>query len=892
MTSTDSSGAPTRPAAERDPDLATVTALAMAMGEAERRAFLASVFVTDARARAEIDSRVRAMLRQLNREAELPTLEDGTTPPRYRILRLIGRGGMGSVYLAERSDGAFRQQVALKTLHGDADLYPEFVARMAAERQILASLNHPNIARLLDGGTDERGAPYLVMEYVEGCSLAQYCTRQSLDPRARVRLFLKVLAAVQAAHQALVVHRDLKPANILVDGAGEPKLLDFGIAKLLGNELHAAQGLKTETGCAPMTLRFAAPEQVLDQPVTVAVDLYALGLVLYELLVESPPYPAEYLNPARLGLAIATVDPIVPSVAAKAHADRSRARTLSGDLDAILLKALRKRPADRYASVQQFADELSRWLDGRPVEARHGETLYRLRRQLQRHWLPVVAGAAIVAALSMAAWHWRAERDSALASARFLADLMVSVDPTVGAGHQLSARELIDQGAERIRAGLDLSPVVRQRLVATLGQVYLNLGEPARAAAFVEQAAQEVGDIESRLALARLRVDQARYPEALQLLDDLSDPVLHPEQRVWARALRIEADFMLGRIDAGKQGLADWMGALREDPQLTPEGRATAWLKASSLSISTADAGFCRSALHEAEAQVRPAIAADSYWLAEMRRLQARCENVGGNPKLALALGEQALDRVRQRFGPRHPRVAEVLIELSIPLVLLEQYPRATELVEEAIAILEAAAATESEIHANAQLELARIARNAGDPARALALSEGGIARLRSLPNVRPDNLARALNNHALGLADQRQFEAAAAAYEESLVIMQPLGLPTEAYLQANLGRLYCDDLKQAERGAERLHTALALIRQHRMDNGWFLANTESNLGVCLAMAGNFAAAEPLLRGAIEPLSLSLGADNIRTVNAEQRLQKLLEAKARGDTRADVQVYR
>jgi len=892
MTSADSSSQPTSPPVARKVDPEALAALTSGVPEAGRDIDPDSLFVTDASGRAEIDSGLRAMLGWLNDVPATPAAESGSPMPRYRIVRLLGRGGMGAVYLAERSDGEFTQRVALKTLHSEAEIHPEFASRMAAERQILANLNHPNIAHLLDGGTDARGAPYLVMEYVEGCSLSQYCAQHHLDLRQRIALFLKVLGAVQAAHQALVVHRDIKPANILVGASGEPKLLDFGIAKLLADDPHATHVLQTQTGCAPMTLRFAAPEQVLGQPVTVGVDIYALGVVLYELLTDVPPYPPQHLNPAKLAHAIATVDPIAPSAAAVARGDRARARALAGDLDAILLKALRKRPSERFASVQQFADDLARWMEGRPVGARQGNAMYRLRRQVRRHWLPIAASCAIVAALGVAAWIWRAERDSALASARFLSDLMVQVDPTVSAGFQLSARELIDQGAERIRNGQDIPPMVRQQLAATLGKVYLNLAEPIRAASFVEQAAQQIGDAESILTLARLRVDQARYPEALEILQGLASADLGVEQRARVNALRIECDFALGRTDQGRQGLEAWIAALRADRLLSPQGRANAWLKASKLSISTFDATFCRSVQREAEDQVGREAASGDFWLAEMRRLQANCENVGGDPQRSLALGEQALDLVRQRFGPAHPRVAEVLMELSIPLVLLEQYPRATALVEQAIAILDAASASQSELYANAQLELARIARNAGDASRALELGAHGIALLRSLPNVRPDNLARALNNHALGLADLKRFEAAAAAYEESLAIMRPLGLPTAAYLYSNVGRLYCDDLKQPEPGAERLRTALELIQQHQMDNGWFAANTQSNLGVCLAMAGDFAAAEPLLRDAIAPLTEALGADNVRSVNARQRYQKLLDAKARGETRADVQVYR
>jgi eukaryotic-like serine/threonine-protein kinase len=871
-------------------DFDQVAALALRMPAEERRDFLEAVFVTDIQARAKVEARVRDTLQQTRvPDAVVPAEERSQ---RYRILEVLGRGGMGTVYLAERSDGEFIQRVALKTLNSDVDQESAFLARFAAERQILANLSHPNIARLLDGGRDDRGVPYLVMEYVDGGkSIDGYCRHHGLDTRARVRLFLKVLSAVQSAHHALVVHRDIKPANILVTPQGEPKLLDFGVAKLLGGGPSAAHLVQTQAGLVPMTLRFASPEQVLDQPITVAVDIYALGVVLYELLAGTAPYPASHMSAARLAVAIASMDPLPPSAAARQSGQPGPARVLRGDLDAILLKVLRKRPQERYTSVQRLSDDLSRWLDGRPVEARQGNLAYQLRRQLRRHWLPVMAAGAVLLALSVIAWTWRAERDSAAATANLLTELITTIDPAVSTGFALSARELIDQGAERISIDAGIPALVRERLLSTLGKAYLNLGEPGRAAPFVEQSWREHGDAESAIDLARLRIKQARYPDALELLRPLPARALSAAQARRVQSLVIESDFAMGRMEDGKRALLGLMEALQNDTLLSATEHARAWIQASELAQHTRDIALCRDAVAQAERATLELASADPMLLTGVRRVQATCENNGGDLRRATALGEEALQRVREQFGPAHPRVAVALLALSEPLVLLEEFQRAAAMMDEAEAILRASSNTQSETYANVLLESARISRNSGDPARARQISSEAIALLRSLPNVRPDNLARALNGHALQLADLKHFDEAAAHYEAALAIMQPLGLPSEAFLYANLGRLYCDDLKQPGLGAERLQMAIRIIHDRQMDNGWFAANTESNLGVCHAMAGDFAAAEPLLRGSIEQLTSALGAENVRTSNARRRYANFIAARKRGESRPDVQVY-
>jgi len=281
----------------------------------------------------------------------------------YRVVRELARGGMGVVYLAERADGQFEQRVALKLMKRGMDS-EEIHQRFLAERQILAQLTHPHIARLLDGGVSNEGQPYFAIEYVDGTAITAHCEARQLGVEQRLRLFLDVCDAVRYAHQNLVVHRDLKPSNILVTADGQAKLLDFGIAKLLRQETGET-GL-TQTGLRVMTPEYAAPEQVLGEPVTTATDVYALGAVLYELLTGRRAHHLQSRTPTEVERVICEVEPEAPS-AVTTGALRKRLR---GDLDTIALTALKKEPERRYPTVEQLASDVARFLGGLPVTAR------------------------------------------------------------------------------------------------------------------------------------------------------------------------------------------------------------------------------------------------------------------------------------------------------------------------------------------------------------------------------------------------------------------------------------------------------------------------------------------------------------------------------------------
>ena len=374
----------------------------------ERSRFLDQACQGDTALRAEVESLLAAD-EQASREflegqaidevtavagephSSMPSLE-GVRIGSYRVLEEIGHGGMGTVYRAVRADDQYSQQVAIKVMRGgwgDAAT----IERFRAERQILANLQHANIARLLDGGTADDGRPYVVMEYVEGRPIDQYSKAHKLSMRARLELFRTVCSTVAFAHQRLVIHRDIKPGNILVTEQGEPKLLDFGIAKILDDE--QAGGEATVTMVRLLTPEYASPEQVRGTPVTTATDVYSLGVVLYGLLTGRRPYGIANRTPHEMVQAVLTEEPERPS----AVVSGAEQRRLRGDLDNIVMKALRKEPERRYASVEQFSDDIRKHLEGLPVSARPDTVMYRSSKFVRRHRVAVIAAGLAVLAL-------------------------------------------------------------------------------------------------------------------------------------------------------------------------------------------------------------------------------------------------------------------------------------------------------------------------------------------------------------------------------------------------------------------------------------------------------------------------------------------------------------
>jgi len=406
-------------------------------------------------------------------------LVEGSLVGAYRLIREIGRGGMGTVWLAERSDGTMKRQVALKLpriVWGDA-----FFERLAREREILATLAHEHIARLYDAGVDAQGRPFLAMEYVDGEPIDAYCRANSLALRERIGLLLQVMAAVAHAHARLVVHRDLKPGNILVTKHARVQLLDFGIAKLLEGDLTSQTAL-TELAGRALTPDYASPEQIRGEPLGTTSDVYSLAVVAYELLAGGRPYRLKRASAAELEEAIAMVEPPLASASA---GDSRIARQLRGDVDSILNKALKKSPGERYQTMDAFAQDLRRYLAGQPVEARPDRFAYRAARFVSRYRLQVAAGAlvavAMVAGTSLAMWQAHEARRAA-ETAQAVQGFIESVfkansgdqsDPT--AARATTARELLDRGADRIERELASAPEAQLRLYDLLAGMYAEM---------------------------------------------------------------------------------------------------------------------------------------------------------------------------------------------------------------------------------------------------------------------------------------------------------------------------------------------------------------------------------------------------------------------------------
>jgi hypothetical protein len=635
----------------------------------------------------------------------------------FRLLREIGRGGMGTVWLAERADGQFAQQVAIKLIRSGWDA-ADGHTRFRAERQILAGLTHPNIARLIDGGVDGEDRPWLALEYVDGVDLRTYCERAGLGIAARLRLFLIVCAAVAHAHARLIVHRDLKPSNLLVTPAGEVKLLDFGIAKLVD------AGDAGVSAARVFTPEYAAPEQVRGEPVTTAVDVHALGLLLYELLTGRRPYRLARSTPAAYERAILDQEPARPSQAvlqagggSDAPVSRRLHRALRGDLDAIVLKALRKDPAHRYASVAELAADLEHHLAGRPVAARRGGWRYRAGRFVRRHALAAGLAAAAVlalaAGLTAALWQAaeaRAQRDLARSESgkaeqtiQFLLDIFRSADPALTRGRKVTAEELLQRGVERIdRHRLD-DAAMRYGLLVAMGEAYLGIGDLGRAYPLFERALtvqREAlpGDTLKRvralvlmgrsrgggddLALAGRHLDEA----ADLLPAEAADGELAADLLVSRGINRLALGDAAGAIDDMARGVA-LFGATRGpgDSQTASAAITLSW--AYDEQDRVADA---RAVLTPVVAALRAAPNENPARLADALDALANTYTAASEAGEAVALRREALAITRRLYGDAHGYVQIRLNNLAFSLLRAHDYAGANAAMKESLAGVQA----------------------------------------------------------------------------------------------------------------------------------------------------------------------------------------------------------
>jgi eukaryotic-like serine/threonine-protein kinase len=484
-------------------------------------------------------------------ETETGTFASGQLVGAYRLQKEIGRGGMANVWLAERADGSFARQVALKLPH-ISYARRDLIGRFMRERNILASLEHPNIARLYDAGVSENGIPYLAMEYVEGKPISQYAQENSLDIPARLHLFLQVLDAVQFAHERLVIHRDLKPSNILVSNQGEVRLLDFGIAKLLGQDQLTNETELTQSAGRALTLDYASPEQVRGESLTTASDVYSLGVILYELLTGTRPYRLKITTPAQLEQAIIDSDPTQPSARVLLEASKEtrddakrRAKVLAGDLDTITMKALQKKTLSRYTTAAELSAELKRYLKFEPIQAQPESAWYAFGKFVRRNRVPVAGSVALVASLAagLVGTLWQADR-AGKAAARatveaqranaindFLGETFLSntiYQSDSGAAQQKRAVDLLNDAAEKIQTRLLDQPAARNQLLYQFAEIFNGHGDFGRAEKLAKTLfeanqldaapAQRKERFKAGLLLAHVYNGTRRYEEQLKVV--------------------------------------------------------------------------------------------------------------------------------------------------------------------------------------------------------------------------------------------------------------------------------------------------------------------------------------------------------------------------------------
>ena len=451
------------------------------------RRLVAAASTHEPRELSELQVRIAGAVLEATEQPDGSGMQPGELIGPYELVREIGRGGMGFVWLAKRADGAFKRSVALKLPY--AAWTGRLAKHLSRERDILAGLEHPNIARFYDAGLDSMGRPFMAMEYVEGQAIDEYCRERQLSLRERLRLVLEVAKAVAYAHSKLVVHRDLKPANMLVTREGEVRLLDFGIARLIEGD-PAADAPETQFASKVLTPNYASPEQIRGAPIGTATDVYSLAVVTYELLTGMRPYQLKRQSAAELAEAIAEVDPQIASSAAR---DASLKRQLRGDLDAILNKGLKKNPADRYGSVEAFASDVQRHLQNEPVMARPDRAGYRLRKIAGRHRVALSAAGLIVVALSVATWvlliqvqEARKQAARATATKEFLVRVFRANDPRIAADKprsEITARELLDIGASRIEKEFAGQPELQIELLGLTADMYDTMSEEKQYAA-------------------------------------------------------------------------------------------------------------------------------------------------------------------------------------------------------------------------------------------------------------------------------------------------------------------------------------------------------------------------------------------------------------------------
>ncbi|MEM9557165.1 MAG: serine/threonine-protein kinase [Acidobacteriota bacterium] len=810
-------------------------------------------------------------------------------PPRrigvYEIVRELGRGGSSSVYLAERADGTFRKDVALKLVRRGLDTH-DILARLHQERQILARLEHPNIAHLLDGGSTDDGRPYFVMERVDGLPIDEECRRRSLDIEARLELFLAVCRAVHFAHRNLTIHRDLKPSNILVTRDGVPKLLDFGIAKMLAPTEGLTRLQVTGPGLHVMTPAYASPEQLRGEALSTATDVYSLGVLLYRLLVGAQPYELEGTSLAELERRICELPPARPSQRVDAASlqtlglpttqlRRHRAR-LEGDLDTILQMALRKEPERRYGSVEQLADDLRRHLDGLPVRAQPDRWRYRARKFAVRHRRTLAATALAVLALAGTVSFYsvrlieernravEASQRATLESAKstrvteFLQQIFAISNPSRSLGESVTAQQLLDRGAAQIESELRDEPAVQASLMAAISQSYSGLGLYDEAEEQLERSHDLLRALHepphdelatSHQRLGNLRVVQGRFDDAERHF------VASFEQR---QALYGAGDRRSAESEAELAALAQLRGRLDEAEERYQ----------SALTVLRAEPGARDAVTLQTESNLT------TLFYARRRYDEAA------------ALGRDVLEQQRIQLGPRHPDTLATEQTLAAILSAAGRHGEAEPLLRvlwlrqhELLGVTHPDTALAANNLATALFNLERY-----DEAE--ALYRDALARQTEAHGpTHPYTIATMLNLADL-VADGHGDDATARGlYEEALERRRQVFARGSLDLVSPLMRLGRLELRTGHPAAaeEHLDEARSILERDRASaaprsSARRLADAESLLGEALLAGGARERALPLLERGAATLRAELGAQHPKSQEASDRLARAFAA--------------
>lgn len=930
--------------AERWRQIDEIFAAALERSPEERADFVASACGDD----AELRERVEDLLGASEQAGEFLEAPVVSLPPdlwaavpepanlagkrvgRYRIVRELARGGMGTVYLAERADGAFEQRVALKLLRRGLDT-DDILARFRAERQILASLSHPNIARLVDGGATEDGRPYLAMEFVEGEPIDRYCDRERLTVEQRLSLFAAVARAVEHAHRNLVVHRDLKPSNILVAADGTPKLLDFGIAKLL-DPASDVETPATRTGVRLLTPDYASPEQLRGGPVTTATDVYQLGLLLYQLLTggrprgaldRRAPSPAAVLDrdPTRPSAAVARgaahpstvgAEGAVAEVARARRTDPARLRRkLRGELDAIVLTALAGEPERRYGSVGNLADDIVSYLAGRPVAARGDTPGYRLRKFVRRHRAGVMAASLVVLLsggymVSLVRYAEELEREREVARLEaaksqevsdFLVGLFGEAEPANAQGREVTVRDVLERGEEQIEAELAGEPGVQAAMLDAVGRAYRSLGRldeaerPLRKALALRRslhAARPHAELAQSLnSVGMLLRDQGDYEAAEPLLREsiAIHRQLVGEDR---RALLANELKDLSYVLRQRGDLDGSAAAIREALQMQRDLYGGAHMDVAESLFNLAAILRERGRYDEAErvqresltiareladGELHPGVVANLGNLALLLRKRGRDGE-------AEALYREALPMNRALYGESHPEVATSLDNLADVLKERGDLSGADSLYRRALDIRRHVHGERHPRIAGLLSEMALVQMNGGDLDAAERLVRRALAMQRELLGDDHRSIGTTLTNLGTILFRKGEHRAAEATLRDALARQRSSYGAEHARTSAALLALGGVVAQRSRPEAEPLLREAVRVRRAVFAEGhWEIAEAESLLGANLAAQGRLAEAEPLLRGSYGVLQRLRGPEDPHTLRARERLVSLGEIR-------------